>query len=132
MEEIKNRIIEIVFDKIAISLTELEELIANEFNKTYSKISFDNTITELVIEDKVSRIRLENKDNSLYVFANLTPIHTKEEPEQDKKRYSEEDMMKAVRFGELYKSEQSKSLFEKRGTTPTKVLKKWFEQFNKK
>ena len=46
--------------------------------------------------------------------------------------YSEEDMMKAVRFGELYKSENSKSLFEKKGTTPTEVLKKWFKQFKNK
>lgn len=52
--------------------------------------------------------------------------------EQDKKLYSEEDMMKAVKFGELYKSKNSKSLFEKRGTTPTEVLKKWFEQFKNK
>jgi hypothetical protein len=132
MEEIKNRITEIVFEKIAISLDEIEEIISKDFRKTYSKISFDNIITELVIEDKVSRIRLENKGNKLYIFANLNPIYAKGETEQDKKRYSKEDMMKAVRFGELYKSEQSKSLFEKRGTTPTAVLKKWLEQFNKK
>jgi hypothetical protein len=49
-----------------------------------------------------------------------------------KRSYSEEDMMKAVRFGEQYKSESSKSLFEKRGTTPTEVLKTFFEQFKKK
>jgi hypothetical protein len=52
--------------------------------------------------------------------------------EKQEERYSEEDMMKAVKFGELYKSESSKSLFEKRGTTPTEVLKKWFEQFKNK
>jgi hypothetical protein len=55
-----------------------------------------------------------------------------EKEQQDKNKYSEEDMMKAVKFGELYKSESSKSLFEKRGTTPTEVLKKWFEQIKKK
>jgi len=51
---------------------------------------------------------------------------------QKERSYSEEDMMKAVKFGELYKSESSKSLFEKRGTTPTEVLKRWFNEFKKK
>ena len=52
--------------------------------------------------------------------------------EQDKNKFSEEDIMKAVKFGELYRSEGSKSLFEKKGTTPTEVLKKWIEQLKNK
>jgi hypothetical protein len=52
--------------------------------------------------------------------------------EQDKNKYSEEDMMEAVRFGMLYKSDSSKKLFEKKGMTPTEVLKKWFDKVKKK
>jgi hypothetical protein len=52
--------------------------------------------------------------------------------EQDKNKYSEEDMMEAVRFGTLYKSDSSKKLFEKKGMTPTEVLKKWFDKVKKK
>jgi hypothetical protein len=67
-----------------------------------------------------------------YIFKQGFLEGAKWQQEQDKNKYSEEDMMKAVKFGELYKSESSKSLFEKRGTTPTEVLKKWFEQIKKK
>ena len=52
--------------------------------------------------------------------------------EQDKNKYSEEDMMEAVRFGMLYKSDSSKKLFEKKGMAPTEVLKKWFDKVKKK
>jgi hypothetical protein len=52
--------------------------------------------------------------------------------EQDNNKFSEEDMMEAVRFGMLYKSDSSKKLFEKKGMVPTEVLKKWFEKFKKK
>jgi hypothetical protein len=52
--------------------------------------------------------------------------------EQDNNKFSEEDMMEAVRFGILYKSDSSKKLFEKKGMVPTEVLKKWFEKFKKK
>jgi hypothetical protein len=52
--------------------------------------------------------------------------------EQDKNKYSEEDMMEAVRFGMIYKSDSSKKLFEKKGMAPTEVLKKWFDKVKKK
>jgi hypothetical protein len=46
--------------------------------------------------------------------------------------FTKEDMLKAVKFGELYQTEGSKSLFEKRGTTPSEVLNKWLDSFKKK
>jgi hypothetical protein len=50
---------------------------------------------------------------------------------QAERMYSEEDMMKAVRFGELYKTESSKSLFKKKGKTPSQILVEWFQEFKK-
>jgi hypothetical protein len=69
-----------------------------------------------------------NEDVSMYSFVAGWDRAIKWQQEQDKNKFSEEDIMKAVKFGELYRSEGSKSLFEKKGTTPTEVLKKWIEQ----
>jgi hypothetical protein len=52
--------------------------------------------------------------------------------EQDKNKYSEEDMIKAVMFGELYQTEGSKSLFERKGTTPSQALVDFIDSFKKK
>jgi hypothetical protein len=62
----------------------------------------------------------------------LIELGTKWQQEQDKNKYSEEDMIKAVMFGELYQTEGSKSLFERKGTTPSQALVDFIEQFKKK
>jgi hypothetical protein len=51
---------------------------------------------------------------------------------QAERRYSEEDMIKAVMFGELYQTEGSKSLFERKGTTPSQALVDFIDSFKNK
>lgn len=46
--------------------------------------------------------------------------------------YSREDMIKAIKFGELYQTEGSKSLFEKRGKTPSQAIIDFLDSFKKK
>jgi hypothetical protein len=41
-------------------------------------------------------------------------------------------MIKAVMFGELYQTEGSKSLFERKGTTPSQALVDFIDSFKKK
>ena len=51
---------------------------------------------------------------------------------QQGKMYSEEDMIKAIKFGELYQKSGQKSLFEKRGKTPSQAIEHFIKSFNKK
>ena len=46
------------------------------------------------------------------------------------KKYTEEDILKIVKFVELYQTDGSKSLFSKKGTTPTEELNKFIESLN--
>lgn len=51
---------------------------------------------------------------------------------QQGKMYSEEDMIKAIKFGELYQKSGQKSLFEKKGKTPSQAIEHFIKSFNKK
>ena len=46
------------------------------------------------------------------------------------KKYTEEDVLKIVKFVELYQTDGSKFLFSKKGTTPTEELNKFIESLN--
>lgn len=46
--------------------------------------------------------------------------------------YSEEDMIKAIKFGELYQKSGQKALFEKKGKTPSQAIEHFIKSFNKK
>ena len=48
------------------------------------------------------------------------------------KMYSEEDMIKAIKFGELYQKSGQRSLFEKKGKTPSQAIEHFIKSFNKK
>ena len=51
---------------------------------------------------------------------------------QAERMYSEEDMIKAIKFGELYQKSGQKSLFEKKGKTPSKAIEHFIKSFKKK